>query len=438
MEKKYLLVLFVSSLIYSAPSISGVSDTISDGETVVIAGTGFTSKSPAKPLLWADFATDINPSSLGTRTEWDIIQDLNRTTELPTGAGTSNGVYGEWGGPNHWSHSFSVAMPGDGVYYSKVYTFGKRYYTFPTTSNYKVWRLNPPLDCSLQDGCGDPILNYNSSSPWFAHLNECDDNPDRFTNENGYNSYIEDVWQTEEVIWQYDGGSGLYYNSSPAAGSGIFAYWINGVRIFRQESIDNCLPQYVDLRMFDNFTAQNTPTDTPDPGERVYMTLMYADTVYNRVIIGNDSIYDSCTQREIAIPSAWGATEVSVTLVQGTFSNGDTGYVFVIDSTDTASTGYQIIFGATGSSNYHASAVDTVFQTDSAQVRDTTSWVVGSGIWPASHWLISLSALSETDTIWHDSAIDLAAGTKTILRGATGGRHAKTLSTTGSMRSSKW
>jgi len=48
----------------AAPSISGTSGQVRHGDTVVISGSGFLDKSPAKPLLWADFENGFNPESL--------------------------------------------------------------------------------------------------------------------------------------------------------------------------------------------------------------------------------------------------------------------------------------------------------------------------------------------------------------------------------------
>lgn len=325
----------------AAPSITGHTGTIANDSLVTFTGTGFTSKSPAKPLIWADFATDINPSSLGTRTSWDATTGLTRTTSLPTGAGTANGVYGQWGGASNLSHSFTVELH----HYTKIYTFGKRYYDFPTTHNYKFWRLNDEVGGDM----ADPVWAYGQGDTrYIIAQTECSDDPDRYTN--GDTAYVEDTWMTEEFYWQYEGGSGLRPNGSDGLGTGIMGYWRNGDTVTYKESMDNCENTQYQLQMYDNYTPTNTPTDTPATGSRVYMTYLYADTVKNRVIIGNHSTLPECTHREIAVPYSWSGTSVSVKIYSGTFLTNASVYIYIVDSLGVANTsGYGVKIGGSSS-----------------------------------------------------------------------------------------
>ena len=330
----------------NGPVISSVTGTFSTNQTVQISGRDFSNKAPAAPLVWADFSSNINPTHLGSRTSWDDNTNLVRTTNLPSGAGTDNGVVGTWNSITAPTRSFSFGVYMPRPYYQKVYTFGKRRFDFPTTSNQKTWRINPYRGYSPPHA-EDPILAYGNGS-YLAHLNECDSgNRDRFTNI----QYTANTWMTEEVIWSFTGGSGLYYDGSPADGDGVFQYERNGELIFRQESINNCENVYGDLRMFDNFTPNNTVTDTPATGSHVYMTYLYADTVYNRVLIGDQPTLAASTHREIQIPQTWsdnGTTaEISIVFNQGAFTSGSTAYIFVVDAYDKPSNGRQIIIGST-------------------------------------------------------------------------------------------
>jgi hypothetical protein len=52
---------------------------------------------------------------------------------------------------------------------------------------------------------------------------------------------------------------------------------------------------------------------------------------------------------EYQIPSSWADTSIAVTLNQGSFAADATAYLYVVDATGAVnSTGYQVVFGASG------------------------------------------------------------------------------------------
>jgi hypothetical protein len=61
-------------------------------------------------------------------------------------------------------------------------------------------------------------------------------------------------------------------------------------------------------------------------------------------MIGDAAIFSQCTHREIQIPTAWSDTEITVTFNQGSFTDYETCYLFVVDSDGTASAGYEGYF----------------------------------------------------------------------------------------------
>lgn len=336
MKPRALLLCFALALPASLSAqinISSVSGIVSDNQTITIAGTGFGTKSPAAPILWADFSSGINPSNLGQRTSWSEIQNLVRTVNLPAGAGTNCGVVGTWDtstGDPHYVSSFSFCITK--TYWTKVYVFAKRYYDFEATTNQKFFRINP----NPAIGMNDFVAVYHKGW-WTAFLSECDsDNPDRFREDDvGMNCFTKDRWMNEEFIWQYEGGSGLNANGRPGLGSGIIDYTRDGVVLQHQENIYNGVNTHSDLRMLDNFTPSNIPTDTPPNGSHVYMADLYADETYSRVMLGNAATLAASTHREILIPTSWSNTSISAVVNMGTFPAGSTAYLYVIDSSNT-------------------------------------------------------------------------------------------------------
>src|SRR6185369_18071649 len=68
-----LLVGFVKA----APVISSVVGAVSNRTTLLVQGSGFGVKSPAAPIVWADFeGGNINPSPSGQRSSWSANDNM--------------------------------------------------------------------------------------------------------------------------------------------------------------------------------------------------------------------------------------------------------------------------------------------------------------------------------------------------------------------------
>src|SRR5205807_496122 len=76
---------------------------------------------------------------------------------------------------------------------------------------------------------------------------------------------------------------------------------------------------------------------------------IYFDYTQARVMIGNSSTFSGSNHREIQIPVSWSDSGITATLNQGSFANGASVYIFVVDANGNASPGYPIILGQSGS-----------------------------------------------------------------------------------------
>ena len=69
MKKILKTILIISiifpNIVFGAPSISGVSGTIVDGQSVTISGSGFGIKMDAAPILWENFDSGTNGQAIG-------------------------------------------------------------------------------------------------------------------------------------------------------------------------------------------------------------------------------------------------------------------------------------------------------------------------------------------------------------------------------------
>jgi hypothetical protein len=78
---------------------------------------------------------------------------------------------------------------------------------------------------------------------------------------------------------------------------------------------------------------------------------IYIDNTFSRVMIGDASTYASSTHFEMQPPTAWSSSSITVSLNQGSFADGSTAYVYVIDANGNVSAGNPITFGGTFSTS---------------------------------------------------------------------------------------
>src|SRR5437660_1550173 len=70
---------------------------------------------------------------------------------------------------------------------------------------------------------------------------------------------------------------------------------------------------------------------------RRYFADLYMDTTPQRVVLANNVVYAAATITELQIPTSWSDTSIGITVNLGSFSTGQTAYLFVFDSTGTPS-----------------------------------------------------------------------------------------------------
>lgn len=347
----FVICFLVNSQVFSEPAVTDISGTISHKDIINISGNKFGTKNPAAPLIWADFENGkINPSPLGQRTSWNVVENL-KVTDISQSGNSNFNVVGIWdSNKNKKSFSFRTDKTISQGYWSKIYHYQKRYFNFDVTANHKFWRLWP-----------DPgITNVNNFLALWSNTGRC------YNEGEGYAGGVmgsyqgkppeKNRWYIEEFIWQHSGGTGKNLdgsirwkdpnNHSMGYYSGIWEYTRNGVQIQHRENVDNGQKNHSQLRT-DNFTDSRY---LPPDGSKVYMDDIYIDDTYARVMIGNQKTLSASTHREIQIPSAWSDSSITITVNQGSFSDGDTAYIYVVDSSGNASRGFPIIIGGGPSS----------------------------------------------------------------------------------------
>lgn len=374
-----MLALFLSCVsAFAAPTISGTSGAVTHGGSITISGSQFGAKGGTnanKPLIWADFESSINPTSLGHLTAWAGNQNLSRNV-----AGTQ---YGNSGANVVGVRSAGVQAFDFQILHtfsSKLYMSGKRRFSsFNTGANFKYFRMwNDAASSILATNLSDGTI-YDEC---------CTTQDNRFQGAQP----TANVWRMEEYLWRKATNA---CGASPAVANG---YWRMDVNATTQQLHNNQLcsnttanyGQYLGLSIFDNFdTNENLAV-----GTNIWMDDFYVDDTWARVVIGNASTLSASTVREMQIPSAWSDTSITVTVNRGSFGASASAWLFVVDANDVVSTGRAITFGSGGGvactgSSPNLTSVDASYAAVSdcyaaAVDGDTINIPAGSATWAST------------------------------------------------------
>ena len=85
------------------------------------------------------------------------------------------------------------------------------------------------------------------------------------------------------------------------------------------------------------------------PNNRRYFADIYFDLDWPHVVLGDASTYSACTIREAQIPTAWSSTSITITQKYGALSDGQTKYLYVMDSSGNVNANGFAITGGAGS-----------------------------------------------------------------------------------------
>lgn len=379
-----LAMLMLPATAWAVPSISGVSGTITHGSTITISGSSFGSKGGTnanKPLIWADFESSINPTSLGHLTAWDGNDNLTRNVGgTQYGLSGANAVGTRATGVNAFGFVVQHTM-------TKLYLSGKRRYSNVGSSNMKFFRIwNDASSSTAASTVSGGIVNDESC-----------DQADRFQG----SPLTANAFRMEEFIWSQSTSN---TGGAPQTGNGTYRFTMNGT-VEQEHPGTLCTHltanygQGLGLQVIDTF---DTNGELPN-GTTIHFDDLYVDNTWAHVIVGNAATLAASTVREVQIPSAWSDTSISVTVNRGSFGTTDTAYVYVIDSANAASAGQSITFGGGGQTanpsvlsmalSLFAPTVtaSTTPQTQPSSVILFLEWVplVSGVLWHVRHWLMA-------------------------------------------------
>jgi hypothetical protein len=328
------------------PSITGVTGTLSHGQTVTIAGSGFGTKSPVAPAAFEDFSDGVANGISKHGGTWHIT---NNTDNLRTPFDTMNARcdFKNPGGYCDYSYDAVTAPRWFVQYWFKPapnWQWGTTTYGGGNDglANVKYWRLFPTGARNYSNvGLAWHGFNANRTSVFV---------------ENGTTTVIDTAnatlltpgaWHLIQVAFAE--------NSGVDQADGRLRLWIDGALRYTTDALVtnvgsdgpavNKRPFIIGL--WDSWPPSDAPVDTMYG----YYSDIYVDTSWARVEVGDAPVYENCTVREIQIPSSWSASSIQITFRQGTFGNGQTVYVFVVDESGAVSPGFGVVVGSSGGSD---------------------------------------------------------------------------------------
>jgi len=216
---------------------------------------------------------------------------------------------------------------------------------------HKIWRINPQesvTDCPStfymsiwprSTTVGVPDLCYQAmhvNSPDGVNVVVPDGNFWRSCWSNG-------EWLKVELFLEEESGDG----TGTADGTEIVKYYKTSTSSWTTWSdyggnvdtrIDSAHWQWI------HFGQYIGNTSTTIDANIYYDDVFVQTATWARIEIGDNSSWNDCAHREIQIPTAWSDDSITITVNQGSFQDGETAYLFVVDENGTVSEGYPITF----------------------------------------------------------------------------------------------
>ena len=354
-------------------TISSVSGSVSGDESVVMSSSlsDFGTKSPAAPILWEPFNTGANGDTLdvampdwsheGTYDAYCVVGGVTGNQRI--GATISSTQYHS-GGLSVMNSTERCGFDTNSFLFSDRHTSEIFVSYWWRTDNadlgsdaglIKLSRVG-----SVSEAAGGMGNNYNgagtfgisgmmpaaSADPYFLY--NYDDVEVNMGTSPGH--YCDIPWNEWCRIDTYS----LVGTADTADGN--MSWWItaeSGNDSFENDGIVTMTEgkEYT----YDSFLLGLMYANNDESGDfELYLDDLYIDDTLSRVEIGNNSVFEDCTHREIQIPTAWAADEITVTVNQGSFAAADTAYLFVVDADGAVSDGYQVVIGVTAGSTITA------------------------------------------------------------------------------------
>lgn len=348
LKRFFLLIMSLSFLMlprysYAAPEISNVSGSITHGESITINGLNFGPKGP-DIVIFDDFEKGVNGEDIMIGPDsaqvggWDQIEGTRKpkydNSNMISGSLAFRADMSEY-----WRELVTAFLPEltRKVFISRWQlipegTFVPGYMTTDSINWKTIWIQGAG---TTDDDLTLPTFLQGVTSPESVTFVAAG-------NHNPYGKYftLDFEYGRWQRLWLYINGG--YDND------GEFYYWEltdSGVmqRVYDQNFTtlyEGGIFERVCLNGYGRSTQNSYPTF-----DDVYIAT--GDAAMARVEIGDQPIYEDCTNLAITTPTSWSDNSIATTIRQGSFQDGETAYIFVVDANGSVSeNGYLITISA--------------------------------------------------------------------------------------------
>lgn len=331
-----LALVLYSSPGWSQPAISGTSGTWLGGNTITVTGSGFGAKTTAKPYLWADFESGLQPTTLGTVTAWVGADNFAQSTTDCQSSGTGNcarsNQAGGCGACTLGVDYTAWNTPGQRIYLYRRVRMDFQLATTGNTQNWKIlrmWPTDPDLAPSLIVASSNGRIfvdgiTAGESGFWMGGIPPANDDEALV--------FPANTWIAEEFLIQAS-------TAGTADGTLSISQWgnggnkvTNGPLITRDVSGDGS-SDLTRMYAVHHVSANNASWSPayPAAGITTWADDVYVDTTWSRSIVCTASTWAACTDPVPQIPSAWSATSITLTAYQGSLGSFSGKYLYVCD-----------------------------------------------------------------------------------------------------------
>ena len=323
------------------PSITATSGEWSHSNSVTISGLSFGTKSPAAPLAWEDFSAGLGmQASLATNAIDSLTNQDNLRAISGYNAEHDFALASNWNGfcsynagtARKWFCQFWMKLESGWDWGTTTFGGGNNF-----LANIKFFRFYP-------SGPDYPnfyisLRGWEASTYLTVEYNVGASTTNDLISGWSLNNISLNTWHSFQAEILDSSGADVAY--------GEFRLWVDGSqklnatgKTFKFSTDTTAAKRPYVLGLF------NAWDDTGvEPDAFVWYTDFYVDNTWARVEVGNNSVYASCTRREVQILSSWSSTSATVTVNRGSFGISESAWLFVVDNDGTASSGFAITFG---------------------------------------------------------------------------------------------
>jgi hypothetical protein len=343
-----IVLLGLPRFAHAQPSVTSTSGTWSHKGTVTIAGAGFGSKASAAPVIWDDASgTDIAAMWDGAWPNCSRNSAHNLAYRTPAEVGrniplphkhVAKYIAGAHYGP----------APGPQCGYSVILWKTRTTASYPSYS-YIAWYQR--VDDNWRFGGDDNFKTfaysqgsgpYNLPNNWYAEYNA---RPTSRTSGAAYHLNDDATGSAAQSLQAPDqNGHSWWWEGAVNPMSGTWAkvemelkytnladgyvkLWENGILKIDYRGPTDRLPGSARTEGIGGY-ARNYPQTT----NWRYFADVYLDYSRARVVLGDAPTLEASTVREVQVPTTWSNSTIAVSANLGTFSAGQTAYVYVVDS----------------------------------------------------------------------------------------------------------